>query len=70
VDDWEIQKHNLIIIDTEKLGSGASAIVYKGILRGNFPMLNINRHLNLALDMTDNNQRNEVAVKVQLELRL
>jgi hypothetical protein len=60
-DAWEIQSENLIVDYGKKLGSGAFAHVYKGILGGQMPLVAIRGQLNFA---TDADQCNEVAVKM------
>jgi hypothetical protein len=35
-DEWEFAVDAVVILKDEKLGSGAFAVVYKGILKGSF----------------------------------
>jgi hypothetical protein len=58
---------NLTILDNEKLGSGAFATVYKGLLKGQPPSVEMRGSLNFAFDRLDGKSGDDcfVAVKKQ-----
>jgi hypothetical protein len=60
-DEWEIAPGKLVIVKKQKLGSGAFAIVYKGILKL-LPPIAFRRFRQMSMKTT-----NEVAVKMPLE---
>uniref|UniRef100_A0A7E4VQ30 Protein kinase domain-containing protein n=1 Tax=Panagrellus redivivus TaxID=6233 RepID=A0A7E4VQ30_PANRE len=62
-DSWELSPENLVIHKTHRLGNGAFAIVYKGVLTGRNPLLLVRKSLNFATENSDSTST-EVAVKM------
>jgi hypothetical protein len=61
--DWELDLSCLTILNNQILGSGAFAVVCKGILKGQLPILRVHKNLQLALEWQDA-ATTEVAVKM------